>query len=56
MLPELSKKLNFDALSNTCVGFIPNGRNGIPILNSFIVTSFDDIENYFATNTMAKYA
>ena len=54
---RIVKNVEYDALSNTCVGFVlPNGKNGIPILNSFIVTSFDDIENYFATNTMAKYA
>ena len=40
---RIVKNVEYDALSNTCVGFVlPNGKYGIPILNSFIVTSFDD--------------
>ena len=44
-------------MSNSCIGFVlPVGSNGVPLTDSLTVTSFKDIENYFAVHMMAKYA
>lgn len=40
-----------------CVGFVlPIAENGLPIIDSFLATSYERIANMFATCVIAKYA
>jgi hypothetical protein len=54
---RIIKTVDYDAYTNTCVGFVlPNDDKGMPIMDSFTVSSFQDIESYFLSETIAKYA
>ena len=49
-------RVEYDAKTNPCVGFVLPLKGGLPVIDSFLATSFDAIENMFADNTLAKYA
>lgn len=51
---QLIKNVEYDAVSNTCVGFVlPVNGDGLPFFN---VNTSEDIESYFQQHTLAKYA
>ena len=49
-------RVEYDVRTDRCVGFVLPLKNGLPVLDSFLATSFDAIENMFATQTPARYA
>ena len=50
-------RIDYDNETDRCVGFVlPVDKNGLPITDSFLATSFDAIESMFAQATIAKYA
>uniref|UniRef100_A0A1X7USD2 PHD-type domain-containing protein n=1 Tax=Amphimedon queenslandica TaxID=400682 RepID=A0A1X7USD2_AMPQE len=54
---RIVKTVEYDPSSNICVGFmLPNNDKGIPIIDSFTVSTFNDIEKYFTTATICSYA
>ena len=50
-------RVEYDSQTNRCVGFVlPIDENGLPIIESFLATSYERIENMFSTCVIAKYA
>ena len=49
-------RVEYDVRMDRCVGFVLPLKNGLPVLDSFLATSFDATENMFATQTPARYA
>ena len=54
---RLIARVDYDSETDRLVGFVlPCNKNGLPITDSFIATSFEVIDNYFSTAQVAKYA
>jgi hypothetical protein len=54
---RIIKTVEYDPSNNICVGFVlPKDEKSLPIINSFTVNSFNDIEEYFSTATVSTYA
>ena len=50
-------RVDYDSETNRCVGFVlPVDDCGLPLVDSFLATSFSAIENMFSSVTIAKYA
>ena len=50
-------RVEYDSQTDRCVGFVlPIDEQGLPIVDSFLVTSYERIEEMFAYSTIAKYA
>lgn len=50
-------RVEYDSQTDRCVGFVlPIDENGLPIIDSFLATSYEQIENMFSTCIIAKYA
>ena len=50
-------RVDYDSETNRCVGFVlPLDDHGLPLVDSFLVTSFAAIEKSFSSATIAKYA
>ena len=54
---HLISKVQYDGDTNRMVGFVlPCDNNGFPITDSFLAISFQQIEQCFLNNDVAKYA
>lgn len=54
---RIMSSVEYDPQTNRCVGFVlPFTGNGQVNNNAYTVTSFEDVERYFANNIVAKYA
>ena len=50
-------RVDYDSETNRCVGFVlPLDDHGLPLVDSFLATSFAAIEKSFSSATIAKYA
>jgi len=50
-------RIDYDNETDRCVGFVlPVDKNGLPITDSFLATTFEVIENMFSQAAIAKYA
>jgi len=50
-------RVDYDSETDRCVGFVlPVDDRGLPLVDSFLATSFSAIENMFGSATIAKYA
>ena len=54
---RLISRVQYDSETDKVVGFVlPCNAKGLPLTDSFMATSFKDIEDYFATTGISKYA
>jgi len=50
-------RVEYDSQTDRCVGFVlPINEEGLPIVNSYLATSYERIEEMFAGSAIAKYA
>ena len=50
-------RIEYDSETDKLVGFVlPCDRDGLPICDSFIATSFETMKSYFDNASLAKYA
>ena len=50
-------RIEYDAETDKLIGFVlPCENNGLPVLDSFLATSFETMEAHFKTGSIAKYA
>ena len=53
----LISKVQYDSKTNRMVGFVlPCDNNGLPLTDTFLASSFQQMEQYFLDNDVAKYA
>ena len=48
--------MEYDPITNRCVGFVLPSKIGIPEVDSYLAVSFEAIENMFTTSSVARYA
>ena len=54
---RLISKVQYDSKTNRMVGFVlPCDNNGLPLTDTFLASSFQQMEQYFLDNDVAKYA
>ena len=54
---QIISRLKYDNQTDRCVDFVlPIDENGLPIINSFVATSYEQIEYMFSNYSIAKYA
>ena len=50
-------RIDYDSKSDRLVGFVlPCNDQGLPLVDSFVATTFESIQNMFETNQQSKYA
>ena len=50
-------RVEYDSKTDRCVGFVlPSNEEGLPIVNAYLATSFERIEEMFKGCIVAKYA
>ena len=50
-------RVEYDSQTDRCVGFVlPINKQGLPIVDSYLATSYERIEEMFAGSAIAKYA
>ena len=50
-------RIDYDSESDRLVGFVlPCNDQGLPLVDSFLATTFESIQNMFETNQWSKYA
>ena len=53
----LISRVEYDSATNRLVGFVlPYNSEGLPLADSFLITSFDFIESCFQSNEVSKIA
>ena len=54
---RIKHRVEYDALTDCFTGFVlPIDEHGIPVRDSFILDTFDDLKDALETSTVAKYA
>ena len=54
---RIISRVEYDNQTDRCVGFVlPIDENSLPIINSFVATSYEQIEHMFSNYSIAKYA
>ena len=54
---RIVQRVEYDAQTNRCVGFVlPVDDSGLPKTNTFVASTFEDIEKKFSNHSIAKYS
>ena len=54
---RIVQKVEYDPHTNRCIGFVlPSNKDGLPMVNAYLATSFDAIEQMFCSSKVSRYA